>query len=92
LSPLWAIEQNLLIDFVTCMHQGGDALLVIKAAKDLDQAASLIAYLGANDADLLGEVWHDLIERSADWKGRALIVLVALQARYPKVDTSALTL
>ena len=26
--------------------------MLIKAAKDLDQAASLIAYLGANDADL----------------------------------------
>lgn len=63
----------------------------VKATKDLDQAASLIAYLGANDADLLSETWHDLIERGAGWKERALIGLAALHARYPQLDTSALT-
>ena len=144
-------EQDLQIDFVTCMHRGGDTpvlikainatmqplkfmefsmeapiqltllaqrgaitvnapppekyalhkLLVhgerpqamrVKAAKDLDQAASLIAYLGANDAELLSETWHDLTGRSAGWKSRALIGLAALQARYPQLDTSALAL
>ena len=73
------------------MHYGGDIPLVIKAARDLDQAALLIDYLGANDADLMGETWHDLIERGAGWKERALIGLAALQARHPQVDTSALT-
>ena len=42
MSHLWAIEYELQSDFVTCMHREGDAPV-------------LIAYLGANDADLLGE-------------------------------------
>lgn len=73
------------------MHHGGGTPLASKAAKDLDQAALLIAFLGANDAELLGETWHDLIERGAGWKESALIRLAALQARYSQVDTSTLT-
>lgn len=142
-------EQDLQIDFVTCLHRGGDTpvlikalnatmqplkfmefsmeapiqitllaqrgpitvnapppekyalhkLLVygerpqsmrVKAGKDLDQAASLIAYLGQNDAELLRETWGDLISRGPGWKSRALQGLEALQERHPKLDTSAI--
>jgi hypothetical protein len=142
-------EQDLQIDFVTCMHRGGDTpvlikalnatmqplkfmefsmdspiqisllaqrgaitvnapppekyalhkLLVygerpqnmrVKAGKDLDQAASLIAYLGKNDASLLGETWAALVSHGPGWKTRALVGLAALKERYPALDTSAL--
>lgn len=142
-------EQDLQIDFVTCLHRGGDTpvlikalnatmqplkfmefsmdspiqisllaqrgaitvnapppekyalhkLLVygersqamrVKATKDLDQAASLIAYLAKNDADLLGETWEDLIRQGPGWRSRAVFGLAALKARYPALDTSAM--
>jgi hypothetical protein len=63
----------------------------VKASKDLDQAASLIAYLGKNDADLLGETWQDLISQGPDWRSRAVLGLAALKERYPELDTSALS-
>jgi hypothetical protein len=62
----------------------------VKASKDLDQAASLIAYLGQNDADLLGETWEVLIRQGPGWKSRAEFGLAALKARYPELDTSAM--
>lgn len=142
-------EQDLQIDFVTCMHRGGDTpvlikalnvtmqplkfmefsmeapiqitllaqrgpitvnapppekyalhkLLVygerpqamrVKAAKDLDQAASLVAYLAQNDPDALGETWEDLVGRGPGWRDRAMQGLEALTVRYPELDTSAL--
>jgi hypothetical protein len=142
-------EQDLQIDFVTCLHRGGDTpvlikslnatmqplkfmefsmeaplqvtllaqrgpitvnapppekyalhkLLVygerpqsmrVKAGKDLDQAASLIAYLGKNDADLLSETWDYLIGQGPGWKSRAMLGLAALRERHPELDTSAL--
>lgn len=142
-------EKDLQIDFVTCMHRGGETpvlikalnavmqplkfmefsmedpiqvtllaqrgpvtvnapppekyalhkLLVygersqsmrIKASKDLDQAASLISYLAAYDADLLAETWSHLLAMGPGWRSRALDGLSALRQRYPKVDTSAL--
>ena len=64
----------------------------VKASKDLDQAASLIAYLGKNDAELLGETWEGLIRRGPGWKSRAMLGLAALKARYPELDTSPLRL
>jgi hypothetical protein len=144
-------EQDLQIDFVTCMHRGGDTpvlikalnatmqplkfmefsmeaplqitllaqrgaitvnapppekyalhkLLVygerpqsmrVKASKDLEQAASLIAYLGKNDAELLGETWEGLISQGPGWKSRAMHGLAALTERYPALDTSALAI
>lgn len=143
-------EQDLQIDFVTCMHRGADTpvlikalnvtmqplkfmefsmedpiqitllaqrgaitvnapppekyalhkLLVygerpqsmrVKASKDLDQAASLIAYLSAHDAELLGDTWSDLLSRGPGWKSRAMIGLEALRARYPQLDTAPLS-
>lgn len=142
-------ERDLQIDFVTCMHRGGDTpvlikalnavmqplkfmefsmdapiqitllaqrgaitvnapppekyalhkLLVygersqqmrIKAAKDLDQAASLIAYLSANDPDVLLETWCQLLKNGPGWRRRALEGLQALNARYPTIDTTVL--
>ncbi|MFM1908416.1 MAG: hypothetical protein RLZZ591_2093 [Pseudomonadota bacterium] len=142
-------EKDLQIDFVTCMHRGGDTpvlikalnavmqplkfmeysmeapiqvtllaqrgpvtvnapppekyalhkLLVygersqsmrIKATKDLDQAASLIAYLADHDAELLAETWQQLLAIGPGWRSRALEGLRALQHRYPDIDTSAL--
>jgi hypothetical protein len=142
-------ERDLQIDFVTCLHRGGDTpvlikalnavmqplkfmefsmgapiqltllaqrgpitvnapppekyalhkLLVygerpqkmrIKASKDLDQAASLIAYLVVNDSDLLVETWQQLLKNGPGWGRRALEGLQALNARYPEVDTAAL--
>jgi hypothetical protein len=142
-------ERDLQIDFVTCLHRGGDTpvlikalnavmqplkfmefsmgapiqltllaqrgpitvnapppekyalhkLLVygerpqrmrIKASKDLDQAASLIAYLVVNDSDVLIETWQQLLKNGPGWRRRALEGLQALNARYPEVDTAAL--
>ena len=142
-------EKDLQIDFVTCMHRGGDTpvlikalnavmqplkfmeysmeapiqvtllaqrgpvtvnapppekyalhkLLIygersqsmrIKATKDLDQAASLIAYLADHDAELLAETWQQLLAIGPGWRSRALEGRRALQHRYPDIDTSAL--
>jgi hypothetical protein len=144
-------ERDLQIDFVTCMHRGGDTpvlikalnavmqplkfmefsmenpiqltlvsqrgpitvnapppekyalhkLLVygersqqmrVKASKDLDQAASLIDYLLANDADLLTDTWRKLLSNGPGWRSRALEGLRALNERYPDVDTTRLGL
>jgi len=143
-------ETDLQIDFVTCMHRGGDTPVLIKAlnavmqplkfmefsmeapiqltllaqrgpitvnapppekyalhkllvfgersqsmrlkaSKDLDQAASLIAYLAAHDADLLHETWNTLVATGLDWRSRALEGLRALKERYPSIDTTALS-
>ena len=62
----------------------------VKATKDLDQAASLIAYLGEHDAELLGETWQQLLARGPGWRSRATEGLRAMKARYPDVDTSIL--
>ncbi len=142
-------ERDLQIDFVTCMHRGGDTPVVIKAlnatmqplkfmefsmeapiqitllaqrgaitvnapppekyalhkllvygerpqnmrmkaSKDLAQAASLIDYLGKNDAELLADTWAGLIGRGPGWQSRAVEGLTALKEQYPDVDTSAL--
>lgn len=142
-------EQDLQIDFVTCMHRGGDTPVLIKAlnatmqplkfmefsmeapiqitllaqrgaitvnapppekyalhklmvygerpqnmrfkaSKDLAQAASLIDYLGKNDAELLADKWEGLIRRGPGWRSRATEGLTALNEQYPDVDTSAL--
>ena len=64
----------------------------IKAAKDLDQAATLIEYLTENDADALSEAWTDLIGRGPGWLSRAESGLKALQKSYPQLDTNLLAL
>lgn len=63
----------------------------VKAVKDLDQAASLIAYLGKNDPELLAQTWEGLVNQGPGWKSRALVGLTALKERHPELDTSALT-
>ena len=62
----------------------------VKASKDLAQAASLIDYLGRNDAELLRETWGGLLKRGPGWRSRAMEGLKALLLRYPGVDTAAL--
>ncbi len=62
----------------------------VKASKDLDQAASLIAYLLINDEDLLLETWRSLLASGPGWRQSALEGLKALNARYPGIDTTAL--
>lgn len=62
----------------------------VKASKDLDQAASLIAYLTEHDAELLGETWQQLLARGPGWRRRAIEGLTAMKVRYPDVDTSVL--
>lgn len=62
----------------------------IKAAKDLEQAASLIDYLAENDADLLHDTWIDLMKRGPGWRTRAVDGLGALKTRFPEIDTTAL--
>jgi len=143
-------EPDLQIDFVTCLHRGGDTpvlikalnvtlqplkfmefsmeapiqltllaqrgaftvnapppekyalhkLLVygerpqsqrVKAVKDLDQAATLIDYLGQHDPDELADTWQDLTGRGPGWKARALAGLAALKKRYPDLDTEMLS-
>ncbi len=64
----------------------------IKAAKDLDQAATLIQYLTENDAEALAQAWSDLIARGPGWLSRAELGLRALQKSYPQLDTSLLAL
>ena len=64
----------------------------IKAAKDLDQAATLIEYLSVNDADALSQAWIDLVGRGPGWLSRAQAGLSALQKSYPKLDTRLLAL
>ena len=142
-------EKDLQIDFVTCMHRGGETPVLIKAlnvvmqplkfmefsmdapiqmtllaqrgpitvnapppekyalhkllvygerpqnmrlkaSKDLDQAASLIEYLAANDADALGESWERLLSHGPGWRRRALEGLQALKERYSDIDASVL--
>lgn len=62
----------------------------IKSMKDLEQAASLIAYLGEHDADALNKAWTDLISRGKGWQHRAQEGLSALRLKYPELDVSAL--
>ena len=62
----------------------------IKAAKDLDQAATLIEYLTENDADALSEAWADMIGLGPGWLSRAELGLKALQKRYPELNTRLL--
>lgn len=61
-----------------------------KAGKDLEQAATLIAYLGEHDRDALREAWQDLIGRGKGWRDRADVGRQALAARDPALDLSCL--
>lgn len=61
-----------------------------KSSKDLDQAASLVAYLTENDAEALADAWEDLISRGPGWKSRALEGRDALHRRHPQMDLSIL--
>lgn len=62
----------------------------VKSAKDLEQAAALIEYLGEHDEEALNAAWVDLVSRGPGWRARALEGLHALQARHPAMDVGAL--
>lgn len=62
----------------------------VKAGKDLEQAACLIAYLSEHDPELLRASWRDLVSRGKGWQQRAVQGLEAVQARYPELDVAAL--
>ena len=61
-----------------------------KAGKDLEQAATLIAYLGEHDQDALHDAWSDLVGRGKGWRERAELGRQALAARHPGLDLSCL--
>jgi hypothetical protein len=62
----------------------------IRASKDLDQAASLVAYLAERDAELLEVTWLGLLSQGPGSKSRAMQGLVAPRQRFPDLDVSAL--
>lgn len=62
----------------------------VKAAKDLEQAATLIEYLADQDADVLHDTWADLMGRGPGWRRRAAEGLAALRLRYPGLNVTAL--
>lgn len=66
------------------------AAMRTKAAKDLAQAATLVAYLGDHDPDALVTAWADLQSRGPGWRKRAAQGLAALRRQFPNVDTSHL--
>jgi len=62
----------------------------VKAAKDLEQAAALIEYLGEYDKPALSEAWRDLNSRGPGWRSRAQQGLQSLKTAHPNIDVSAL--
>ncbi len=62
----------------------------VKAAKDLEQAAALIEYLGEYDKPALSDAWRDLNHRGPGWRSRAQQGLQALKTAHPGLDVSAL--
>ncbi|QXL83927.1 nucleotidyltransferase domain-containing protein [Comamonas sp. NLF-1-9] len=61
-----------------------------KAGKDLEQAATLIDYLGKYDQDALRDAWQDLVGRGKGWQERAMQGRDALATRHPALDLSCL--
>ena len=61
-----------------------------KAGKDLEQAATLVAYLSEYDRDALAGAWQDLIGRGKGWRDRAEQGRSALAARHPDIDLSCM--
>src|SRR5574341_667939 len=57
-----------------------------KAAKDLEQAATLIDYLSRNDRLALQEAWTDLVSRGPGWRTRAHEGLLSLAARHSGIE------
>jgi len=62
-------------------ERSGDARL--KARKDLDQAACLLAMLKESAPDDLADAYRDLCERGPGWRTRFSAGLSALEARHP---------
>lgn len=60
-----------------------------KAGKDIAQAAHLLDFLLADDADLVTDLWHDVVTRGTGWETRLKAGFAALCRAYPKQDFAA---
>lgn len=57
-----------------------------KAAKDLEQAATLIDYLSAYQPQELNEAWEDMLSRGPEWLSRACDGIEALGRQHPGIE------
>jgi len=57
-----------------------------KAAKDLEQAATLIDYLSTYQPHELNEAWEDLLSRGPGWRSRAREGIEALGGRHSGIE------
>ena len=57
-----------------------------KAAKDLEQAATLIDFLSRQDPQGLQEAWVDLQGRGPKWRSQAAVGYRSLRARHPAIE------
>jgi len=60
-----------------------------KSAKDLQQAASLLACLKVMRKSDVQRAWKDLLSRGKGWRSRALAGVKALDRRYPELGAAA---
>lgn len=60
------------------------------AAKDLAQAALLLAFLKPHRGDQIAAAWRNLLERGKGWETRAAQGMKALDARYPELALQGL--
>lgn len=63
-----------------------EGTFVAKSAKDLMQAASLLALFREHRAWEVEEAWADLIGRGRDWVGRIKRGMDALERQYPELE------
>ena len=54
-----------------------------KARKDLEQAAALLQWHAAHDADRLMQAWNDALARGPGWRSRLRAGIAALQKPWP---------
>ena len=60
-----------------------------KSAKDLQQAASLLACMKVLRKTEVQRAWKDLLSRGKGWRTRALAGVKALEQRYPELGAAA---
>jgi hypothetical protein len=65
------------------VHGERESTFATKAAKDLDQAASLLAYYRENAPWEIDEAWADLLSRGKGWVRRARQAIRALEKLHP---------
>jgi hypothetical protein len=54
-----------------------------KASKDIAQAAHLLDYLLTEDADLVADMWDDVLARGKSWESKLKAGLSALCRAFP---------